>query len=236
MKKCNPLISVITCTYNSKKFLKQCLDSVSQQTYKNIEHIIVDGYSTDNTLEIIQNYINTNKKYKIILIKSEPKGIANALNIGITKSHGEIIHFVHSDDFYYTNNALQKVVKYFEQNPKINWILGNHVFSIYNKNIILPNTFITDLLGKRFLSFFPWMSHQNMFMKKNIYDKYGLFDEKYKNNLDYDQWLRIINYEPILFIRDNFSVFRVHRKSTTFNPQNFFRWLQEYRHLTSVIR
>jgi glycosyltransferase len=221
-------VSIITCTRNSDKYLWECLHSVENQTYKNIEHIIIDGYSNDRTTTIIKQYIKRHHDYDVSYHTYPARGIANALNIGIKHSTGQIIHFLHSDDYYYSSNSITKVINYFKQNSQYNWILGNHLLAICGRTLILPNTFLTKVIGKHFLKIFPWMSHQNTFMRRIVYDTYGLFDETYQNNLDYDQWLRIVNREPVLFVNDNFSVFRVHKKSTTFNPKNYQRWFREY--------
>jgi len=92
-------ISIITCTFNSEKYLRNALQSIENQSYLEIEHIINDAYSTDSTLEIIQEYIERNKnRYVIKFIQSEPKGVGNALNVATKVATGEIIHYLHSDD------------------------------------------------------------------------------------------------------------------------------------------
>jgi len=220
-------ISIITCTYNSEKYLLECLRSIEKQSHKDIEHIIIDAFSTDKTINIINKYIKRNSKIKIKFFQFPPRGISNAMNFGIKHSTGDIIHFLHSDDFYYSPDSLQKVNKYFQNNLKCNWLVGNHLLSIYKITIIFPDPFLFKIYTKAFLHFFPWMSHQNTFMKKNIYQKYGLFDETYKVHLDYEQWLRIIDHEQVLCLNDNFSVFRIHAGSTTFNPRNYLIGFQE---------
>jgi len=88
------IISIITCTFNSEKYLRNALQSVENQTYQEIEHIINDAYSTDSTLDIIREYIERNKnRYVIKLIQSEPKGVGNALNVATKEATGEIIHY-----------------------------------------------------------------------------------------------------------------------------------------------
>ncbi|MEA3327666.1 MAG: glycosyltransferase, partial [Chloroflexota bacterium] len=121
MNKINrPKISVITCTLNSEKFLKKALESVENQTYKNIEHIINDSYSNDATLGIIQDYIDRNgTRYPIKLIHCEPEGVGNALNVATEHAAGEIIHYLHSDDYYVDAHSLEKVAGYFNENPDL---------------------------------------------------------------------------------------------------------------------
>ena len=89
-----PLISVITVCYNSEQFISSCIESVNSQSYAHVEHIFIDGGSTDNTLEIIQNHANRN----IIVVAEPDRGIYDAMNKGVELSTGEIIGFLNSDD------------------------------------------------------------------------------------------------------------------------------------------
>ena len=225
-----PLISIITCTKNSEKYLKKCLRSVEVQTYKNIEHILVDGLSTDNTLKILNDYIHSNKKRRIKLVQSEPKGIANAMNIGYKNSTGEVIHFLHSDDYYYSKSTLKRVVEYFDQNPGKNWLVGNSVVSYMGRVFSLPVTILMKGHLEQLICTYNIISHENTFVKREIFEKYGLFDETLKVNMDFDYWLRIIkdkDNQPIV-IDDNFTVFIVHKGSTSSNPRNWPNAIKEY--------
>merc|ERR1711966_66369 len=113
-------ISVITVTKNSKKFLEENILSLKKQSYKNYEHIIIDGDSTDGTQKIIQKY-NKDIKYWV----SEPdKGIYDAMNKGIKKSKGDIVAILNSDDFYY-KDALKIVNSYFNEFKHIDFLFGS---------------------------------------------------------------------------------------------------------------
>ena len=115
----NLKISVITVTKNSEKFLEENIDSMNNQTYKNFEHIIIDGKSTDRTVEIIKKH-----KDKIDYWVSEPdKGLYDAMNIGLKKCTGDIIGILNSDDFYY-KNTFQIVAKYFNLS-QIDFLFGS---------------------------------------------------------------------------------------------------------------
>ena len=114
-----PKISIITCTYNSEKFLLRALESIEQQTYQNIEHIINDSYSTDASLRIIEEYIERNQeKYTIKVIHSSPKGVGNALNLATKEATGDLIHYLHSDDYYSDATSLEKVALKFRERPQ----------------------------------------------------------------------------------------------------------------------
>ena len=102
-------ISIVTVTYNSERFLEQCIQSLRAQTHSNIEHIIVDGKSTDSTLEIV----NSLKLNSSTVISEEDDGIYDAMNKGIDLSTGDIVGILNSDDYYGNENVLEKVNKIF---------------------------------------------------------------------------------------------------------------------------
>ena len=106
-------ISIITVTYNSAKVLKDCINSVINQKYNMIEHIMIDGASTDNTMSILKK----NQSHSTKLISEPDRGIYDAMNKGINLADGEIIGFLNSDDFYANNEVLSKVSGIFKSNP-----------------------------------------------------------------------------------------------------------------------
>jgi glycosyltransferase involved in cell wall biosynthesis len=222
-----PLVSIITCVKNNQKFLQQCLDSVVSQSYNNIEHLIIDGYSTDNSKRIIQKYVLQHPSKNIKVYSLPPHGIANALNFGIRHSHGKYIHIVHADDYYYSKDSVQKAVDMFHSNPGTVWLLGDHLLDFSGKVITLHNSTFTHKFGRKLIWLLPWMSHQNMFYDASIYKNNGMYDETYKNSLDYGQWLRLIRRVPLKIVDEKFSVFRVHTRSTTFNPLHYPRLIAE---------
>ena len=107
-------ISIVTVCLNSSKTISDTINSVNSQTYKNIEHIFVDGGSNDNTLSQLKN--NPNKNKKIIIAKKS--GIYEAMNIGIKKSIGDIIHILNSDDVFSSNKIVEKVISDIKKNYK----------------------------------------------------------------------------------------------------------------------
>lgn len=222
-----PLVSIITCVKNNQQFLKQCLDSIGAQDYQNIEHIIVDGFSTDQSADIIKNYQIKYSHRKVIVFHLPPKGIANALNFGVKKSHGKYIHIVHADDYYCSSDSVTRAVNLFNSNPGTVWLLGDHLLDLNGKIYTLHNRYIANKFGRKLIWLLPWMSHQNMFYDASVYKNNGMYDETYKNSLDYEQWLRLIKRVPIKIVDEQFSVFRIHPQSTTFNPLHYPRLLAE---------
>lgn len=213
MKK--PRFSIITCTYNPKaEYLDRTLESLEKQTFKNFEHIINDSYSNRVTLLILQDYIKRNEsKYPIRFMQTKPKGVAKALNDASKLATGEIIHFLHSDDYYHDKNSLKRASSYFTKGT--NWITGNFIFRYHEKNFSIPIIKLIKLNPKRLLSTFTCISHENTFMKTGLIKKYGGFAENVKGPVELRLWIRMIKKERIKLVNDVFTVFTIHKGSTT---------------------
>ena len=211
-----PLISIITCTFNSEKYLEKALESVQKQTYKNIEHIINDSYSTDKTLEIIKKYIEQNKKeYSIKFIQSQPNGVANALNVATKEATGDIVHYLHSDDYYYKKESLEKAASYFIKNPNLVWLTGNFLVEIKGKIIAIPQTHLLRINPEKALSGMNIISHENTFMRREVVQLYGGFNEDKNYVVEYNLWLKLIKICKPLIVNDEFTVFIIHKGSTS---------------------
>lgn len=174
-------ISVITATFNSEKTIDKCLTSLSSQTYKNIEHIIVDGKSTDKTLVKIRNH-----SYKSTKVISEPdKGIYDALNKGIKNSSGDIIGFLHSDDYYSNQNVLEKIYYEFKKNSKIKAVYGDIDYVSSTNNTKIIRKWRSRNFEKKLLSY-GWMPpHTSLYIKKEYLELINGFDTRFKISADY---------------------------------------------------
>lgn len=209
-------ISIITCTFNSEKYLRNALQSVEDQTYLNIEHIINDAHSTDATLDIVQEYVERNKdRYTIKLIQSEPKGVGNALNVATEVATGDVIHYLHSDDYYKDQNSLAKVAEFFNQYPDLVWLTGNFLIELAGKEIVLPQTYLFGKHPEVALSFMNFISHENTFMKRDFVQEYGAFNEGKDEVVEYSLWLNLIKDVKPLVVDDEFTVFVIHKGSTS---------------------
>lgn len=174
-----PLVSIVTVTFNSQRYVDQTIRSVLEQTYDNIEYIIIDGLSADNTLDIIKGYEN-----RIAYWRSEKdRGIGDAFNKGIDAASGSIIGIINSDDWY-EKNAVGKVVDAFISNKTAGIVCGNVQ---YWKNEARDFIFTSspDLLVDEMT-----INHPGVFVKKEIYRKFGGFDISYKYAMDYELMLR----------------------------------------------
>jgi len=216
IKNNNPLISIVTCTFNSEKHLKKALESIQKQTYKNIEHIINDSFSTDKTQEIIKNYIKKNKReYRIKFIQSQPNGVANALNIATKEATGDIIHYLHSDDYYLEEESLKKAAFYFMKNPNLVWLTGNFIIEIKGKIITIPQTHLLIINPEKALSVMNIVSHENTFTRREVVQLYGGFNEDKNFAVEYSLWLNLINDHKPLIVNEGFTVFTIHKGSTS---------------------
>ena len=221
----NITISVVTCTFNSEKYLKGALESIEKQTYKNIEHIINDSFSTDTTLEIIQEYIERNKdKFNIKFIQSEPKGVGNALNVATREATGDLIHYLHSDDYYLNKYSLEKATSRFNENPDLVWLTGNFLIEVRGKRIAIPQTYLLRVNPEKALSVMNIISHENTFMKREAVQMYGGFNESKNDVVEYSLWLNLIKDHKPLIVNDEFTVFIIHKGSRS--TGNFIKFSQ----------
>ena len=185
-------ISIITITYNSAKTLPRALESVRSQTYGDIEHIIVDGASTDGTVEIIKNYskgpsdkVPSTKEVRWI---SEPDGgIYDALNKGIRMATGDVIGFLHSDDVLYSPDSIGQIAAAFESTKAdvvygdLQYCNGDKVTRRWRSNAFKPSSLK-----------FGWMPpHPTLYVRREVYEQVGEYDSWFRISADYDMILRI---------------------------------------------
>lgn len=200
MKIMIPKISIITITYNSEKTLEQTIQSVVGQDYNNIEYLIIDGGSTDKTLDIVERY-----RDKISFVISEPdKGISDAFNKGIFYATGEIIGIINSDDIYLPG-ALKAIADSYS--PEIDVYRGNTV--IWNeatKTKISVKPTMSFPLNKRI----KYVCHPSTFVAKKAYEKWGGFQEKFRYQMDADLLYRFYcNHAKFKYVGQDLAVFKL---------------------------
>lgn len=190
--------SIITCTYNSANYIQKNIDSIKNQTFQNFEHIFVDGFSSDKTVEIIKDY-QRQFPGKIFLYQAEAKGISNAMNEGIKKTTGDYLIHLHADDSFFDKEVLNDI-NFFLSDKEMDWIYGKIKVVEENENSIgtFPNHKIfqnnnKNLFAKYLLKFYNYIPHQAVFIKKDVFEKFGYFDETIKSAMDHDVWLKIRN-------------------------------------------
>lgn len=207
-------LSIITVVWNNKETIKDAIDSVLAQTYENIEYIIIDGASSDGTVEVVQSY--GDKIYKFI---SEPdNGLYDAMNKGILLATGDVIGILNSDDFYIDEFVIEKVVEKFES-TNIDSLFADLVFvkpdslsnvvRYYDSSACFPEKFQYAL----------YPAHPTFFVKRCVYEKYGLFKTDYKIAADFDIMARFLYTNKISFsyIKEPIIKMRVGGVSTSFS-------------------
>jgi glycosyltransferase len=180
-------VSIITSVWNNKNTIEDAIKSVLSQNYSDIEYIVVDGASSDGTVEVIKKHED-----KIsIFVSEKDKGIYDGLNKGVELATGDIIGFLHSDDIYADKNIISEVVEAFEKN-NTDSIYGDLVYvDKEDTNKVFRYWKSGDYSFKKLTN--GWMPpHPTFFVKKEFYDRYGKFDLSFGIAADYDFMLRML--------------------------------------------
>jgi len=192
-------ISIITVTYNSIKTLKETLNSVKYQTYPNIEHIIIDGASTDGSFELCKLYPHIS-----YLVSEKDSGMYDALNKGIRVATGDVIGLLNSDDTFTNNKIIEQIAIEFYNNSGIDAIIGDVNF--VSKNKIIRHYSSSGWTPSKF-KFGIMPPHPSFYCKKELFIKYDLYNTNFKIAGDFELLLRyfLINkinfkYLPILMV------------------------------------
>lgn len=196
-------ISIVTVVYNGEKYLEKTILSVINQDYKNIEYIVVDGGSTDNTLQILEKF-----KSKIDVLISEPdKGLSDAMNKGALLASGDWLLYLHSDDTFTSSKSVNILVNSINTNPNCNWITGYLRFQNSNGEIFKLDSFhsITwfDMILRNVIR------HQSTMVRLDKSIEIS-FSQEYKHAMDYDYFLRLWKkYGDPIIINEYISDFRL---------------------------
>lgn len=208
-------ISIITATYNSGKTIRDTLSSVLNQSYKNYELIIKDGGSNDNTVEICREYENIFEgRLKVI---SEPdKGIYDAMNRGIDNASGDIVGILNSDDFYTSDDILDRIAKEFSADKDLDAIYGDIHF-VSPDNLTKCTRYYSSSYFRPSLLRFGFMpAHPSFYVRKEVYDKYGLYDLQFRTSSDFEWIVRLFAKYHIRakYIKKDFVTMRTGGEST----------------------
>ncbi len=178
----NPLITIVTVTFNSAKTLERTIQSVINQKFKNFEYIIIDGKSTDGTVDIIKKY----EKYISYWVSEPDKGIYDAMNKGIKAAKGDWIHLLNSDDLYYNEDALTQVSNVLK-NEKENFYYFSMIQKTSDKEVYYDWEF-----NKIKLWYSAYLPHPTTFISKYQYSVLGLYDISFKIAADHDMILKLV--------------------------------------------
>jgi glycosyltransferase len=196
-------VSIITVTHNSAKYLQESIDSVVNQTYPNIEHIIIDGGSTDGTLDIIKQYNDHIAKW----ISEGDNGMYDAINKGMNLASGEVIGILNSDDILASKEVVSQIVKCFQEN-KIDSLYGDLVY-VDQKNTKKIIRYWKGLSYSRFRFNYGWMpAHPTFYFRRDLLCDLGGYESHYFTAADYEFMARYLyryrissKYLPVLIVK-----------------------------------
>ncbi|MCK5021964.1 MAG: glycosyltransferase [Candidatus Pacebacteria bacterium] len=214
--------SIITPTYNSEKYLTETIESVlSQKGDFEIEYIIIDGGSTDKTIEIIKKY---SEKYPIKWISEKDNGMYSAINKGFSIATGDIFAWINSDDIYLPN-AFQTISKTIKKYPEIDWLKGTTLISNEKLNTIKKSPcyiYNQKWIEKGIYGRNAYFIHQDsVFWTKELWNKVSKIDDKLKLAGDYDLWIKFAKLSSLWSINKPISRFRKRMNQLSKNMKDY---------------
>lgn len=207
-----PKISIVTPSFNQGDFIEETIQSVLDQGYPNLEYLVIDGGSTDGTLDILRKYSGRLRWF------SEPdSGQANAINKGLQLATGEVLAFLNSDDLYLPG-ALFSVARFFMANPEAAWLSGRCITVDAKKQktrklITHYKNFWLRFRSYKILQVLNYISQPATFWRKSVFDELGPLDESLHYTMDYEYWLRIGKQYRLYSLPQELAVFRLHANS-----------------------
>jgi glycosyltransferase involved in cell wall biosynthesis len=202
-----PKFSIVTCTWNSAATLADTLASVQRQTCRDVEHIFVDGGSTDGTLDMIAAYPG-NKR----VLRDVGGGISRAMNQGIEAARGDYVAHLHSDDYYATDDVLATVAERFDR-EQVDWVFGT-VQVLKDGRLVPPNALL-PFSYRSFAAGRAWVAHPAVFIRRSAFERVGMFDEQLKYAMDVDLWLRLGRVARPATVDRPLTIFRDHAGSVS---------------------
>lgn len=196
-------ISVVTATWNCAETVGDCLASVAAQTYMNREHVVIDGASTDETLEVLQAH----KAQLSVLVSEKDKGIYDALNKGISRSTGDVVGFLHADDIYGSPDVLAKIAAAFSD-PTVCAVYGDLLYVRKDDVGQVVRHWVSSPFSLQRLKW-GWMpAHPTLYVRREWYSHIGGFDPRYRISADYFSILSLFSlpgfkavYLPNVFVK-----------------------------------
>lgn len=195
-------ISIITVCYNAEHTIGDTILSVINQDYNDIEYIIIDGDSVDNTVQIVTKYID----HVNLFISEKDNGIYDAINKGIKASSGDIIGLLNADDEFFNSNVVTTIANSFINQPELDSVIGDVVF--FNKFNKITRKYSSNNWSTKMFEWGFMPAHPSFYCRKTIFDKLGYYDSHFKIAADYELLIRFLKvnkisfrYLPMIFVK-----------------------------------
>jgi glycosyltransferase involved in cell wall biosynthesis len=199
-----PLVSIVTPSYNQAGFLKSTILSVLGQDYPNIEYLIVDGGSTDGSVDIIRRHENRLAWW----VSEKDKGQTDAINKGFSRARGQILAWLNSDDTY-EPNAVREAVEFLLQRPDVGMVYGDANF-INGEGRVIGRFPAAPTNYQRLRRGYVHIPQQSSFWRAALWEQVGPLDPSFYFAMDYDLWMRLSRTTPLLYTRRLWANFRLH--------------------------
>ena len=217
-------ISVVTVCLNAGSHIQQALSSVASQTWRDVEHIVIDGGSTDCTLQIIQEAAETNRNLR--WNSDADNGISDAMNKGLATATGDVVGFLHADDFYTDTTVLEKVAELFSAQPGVEWLTGG-MHHVDDNGNVMKNFPVRQWSYRRLLRG-NILFHPATFVRRCVFEEIGGFDTRLNYAMDYDLWLRMGKKSAPYLLNQPLASFRIHPDSLSVQMINA-AFLEEFK-------
>jgi glycosyltransferase involved in cell wall biosynthesis len=207
-----PCVTIVTPSFNQGRFIRETIESVLNQNYPNIEYWIIDGGSTDETIDILKSYGD-----RINWISEKDEGQADAVNKGILRAKGSILGWLNSDDTY-LDGAISHAVNFMKENPEADMVYGEGFFIDTKSNII--DRYNTEKFDRKRLAERCIICQPTAFFTKNIVDKVGLLDKRLDLCMDYELWMKIAGKGDIKYTSKYLATSRMYLENKTNSRKN----------------
>ncbi|NDK57508.1 glycosyltransferase family 2 protein [Pontibacter fetidus] len=215
-------LSILSPSFNQGKYLEKNIKSVLKQDYINVEHIVIDGGSTDETVDILKKYSH------LRWVSEKDEGQADALNKGLEMAKGDIIGWLNSDD-YYEENIFTEVIEHFKD-PSCFWVIGNLSYYFEEGNFIKKGK--SPLITyKRLLENVDIVRQQPAFFRRSIIEQVGKWNKEFHMLMDYDLWLRVAKLHDPKMVDSNYAYFTIQPDQKTNTSRNVNIQLHELKQL-----
>lgn len=214
-----PLVSIVTASYNRGNYIEDAIRSVLLQDYPNIDYIVVDGGSTDNTVDILKRY-----EGRLKWTSEKDEGTEDAINKGLRIASGEIFGWLNSDDTL-LQGAVKKVVDFLIEYPEVKMIYGKGYFTDLLGNII--GVYPTEPFNIKRLAISNFICHPATFIRRDTFNEIGGYSLKLRHATDYDLWIRVAQRYKVVHMSEFLATFRIHEESKSIYEQNILAGYKE---------